>query len=324
MSQGSSPDFERSGPDGDISLGRELRRAREVRGISVQQIAQETKINERYIHALENDRLDLLPGQPYTSNFVRSIARCIGADEEELIDYLNYHLRVMQPERHDSHRAHSAPRGRQGMPLVLGLGAILVIVALPVALRDGDKPDTRPGGREPRASVPSGATPATAAGTSAPLASSAPAPASALPGASGPAPSGAVAASAPRVAPPILAAMSAPAPSAPEATGPSAPAGASAAGASGAVSEPAPTVRLVWRSRAWVDTYQEGDDSPRVGMKSEGDEMTWTLDRPLTLKIGNAGKVDMYIDGQLARPLGAEDETRRLSLDRKNWKSFLR
>ncbi len=336
MNSGSSNTTDRSVPESEISLGRELRRAREVRGVTVQLIAQETKINERYIHALENDRLDLLPGHPYSANFVRSIARCLGADEEELLDYLNYQMRTAYPEGREAPRVPQRERPR-GLAAVVVVGAILVIVILTVALRSGPEADAKPRpGPRPRESVakippPSAALP-TAESTGAPPATTA-APDESAPaataGASAPAPTAAV--------PPVVAAMARPvatptdgaqpiagptAAAAPGAATAPAPGATGPAGATAA--EPAPRVRLVFREKSWVEIQQQGDADPILGIRDPGDEMSWTLDRPLTLKISNAGGVDLFIDGQIAKPLGGPRETRTLVLDRRNWRSYLR
>ena len=45
-----------------MSFGQNLRRERELRGISLHEIAEATKISARFLQALEQDRLDVLPG----------------------------------------------------------------------------------------------------------------------------------------------------------------------------------------------------------------------------------------------------------------------
>ena len=45
---------------------RKLRRERELRGISLKQISDDTKIGVRFLEALEEDRLDLIPGDVIT------------------------------------------------------------------------------------------------------------------------------------------------------------------------------------------------------------------------------------------------------------------
>ena len=141
MSQAPPVDVARTTPEAEISLGRELRRAREVRGITIEQIARETKINERYLHALESDRLDLLPGTLYARNFVRAVARTIGADEQELLDYFDYHVRMQEDRDGTREDARTGDGSRRGLVLVVvALAAIALVALLTMALRRGETP----------------------------------------------------------------------------------------------------------------------------------------------------------------------------------------
>lgn len=62
-----------------------LRRQREQRGITLQQISSSTKIGTHYLQALEDDRLEVLPGGVIGRGFVRAYANYVGIDEEQAI-----------------------------------------------------------------------------------------------------------------------------------------------------------------------------------------------------------------------------------------------
>lgn len=66
-------------------FGENLRRERELRGVSLREIADATKISVRFLEALENDRLDVLPGGIFRRAFVREYARHLGLDAERLV-----------------------------------------------------------------------------------------------------------------------------------------------------------------------------------------------------------------------------------------------
>lgn len=68
-----------------MEIGETLRKAREARGLSLENVAELTKINSRYIKAIENDSFDALPGGIYTRGFLRSYARLLGLDPKELL-----------------------------------------------------------------------------------------------------------------------------------------------------------------------------------------------------------------------------------------------
>ncbi|MBC7105259.1 MAG: helix-turn-helix domain-containing protein, partial [Firmicutes bacterium] len=58
--------------------------AREARGLSLAQAEEETKIRRRYLAALEENRFEVLPGRVYARAFLRTYARFLGLDGEEL------------------------------------------------------------------------------------------------------------------------------------------------------------------------------------------------------------------------------------------------
>jgi cytoskeleton protein RodZ len=68
------------------SLGQVLKEEREARNISIEEIASATKIVRRYIEALENDRFDIMPGGFFVKGIIRTYARTIGLNEEEVLD----------------------------------------------------------------------------------------------------------------------------------------------------------------------------------------------------------------------------------------------
>lgn len=67
------------------SFGENLRRERELRGVSLREIADDTKISIRFLQALEQDRVDILPGGLFRRTFVRQYARHIGLDPERTV-----------------------------------------------------------------------------------------------------------------------------------------------------------------------------------------------------------------------------------------------
>jgi cytoskeleton protein RodZ len=67
------------------SFGEKLRQARESRKITLQEIADTTKIGTRSLQALESDRFDQLPGGIFNKGFVRSYARFVGLDEDKTV-----------------------------------------------------------------------------------------------------------------------------------------------------------------------------------------------------------------------------------------------
>lgn len=66
-------------------LGEFLRRERELRHISLDDVAERTKISRRYLEAIEEGRYDRLPGEAFVRGFIRSYAQSVGLDPEDTL-----------------------------------------------------------------------------------------------------------------------------------------------------------------------------------------------------------------------------------------------
>ena len=68
------------------SFGEQLKRERELREISLKEIAEATKISVRFLHALEINDFSQLPGGVFDRGFVRAYAQFVGLDEEATVE----------------------------------------------------------------------------------------------------------------------------------------------------------------------------------------------------------------------------------------------
>jgi cytoskeletal protein RodZ len=66
-------------------FGEHLKREREMRGVSLEEISAATRIGTRFLEAIEKDQWDQLPGGVFNRGFIRSIARFLGLDEDSLV-----------------------------------------------------------------------------------------------------------------------------------------------------------------------------------------------------------------------------------------------
>src|SRR5512143_2651764 len=67
------------------TLGEELRRRREERGVSLAEIAEATRIGTRFLKAIETDNFSILPGGIFTRSFIRAYAKHVGLNEDNAI-----------------------------------------------------------------------------------------------------------------------------------------------------------------------------------------------------------------------------------------------
>ncbi len=72
------------------SFGEELRREREIRGISLKEIADATKISKRFLEAIERNDHRTLPAPVFTRGFVREYAKYLGLNADEMVNRYNY------------------------------------------------------------------------------------------------------------------------------------------------------------------------------------------------------------------------------------------
>lgn len=123
------------------TLGEELRKQRELRQISLREISDATKINIRFLEALERDDYTHLPGGQFNKGFIRAYSRHIGIDPEKLVDaYMEELQRRDEPiPSVEGERVASAPPvGPVGFatpatPLFAAVGAVLVAGSLLIA-----------------------------------------------------------------------------------------------------------------------------------------------------------------------------------------------
>lgn len=103
------------------SLGEVLRRERTTKGIQLERIAAETRINLRYLEALETDDWKSLPGVAFARSFARQYARFIGLEEERIEGEL---ARIAAEEAAPPAESMQPMRGGSGLapiPGVVGL-----------------------------------------------------------------------------------------------------------------------------------------------------------------------------------------------------------
>jgi cytoskeleton protein RodZ len=111
------------------TFGERLKRERELREVSLDEVAKGTRIAERFLQALENEQWDRLPAGAFGRGFVRSIARYLGLSEENLL--AEYDLArgesVNPPSQRPAERIPSPPKW---VPAVVALAIAALVAAL--------------------------------------------------------------------------------------------------------------------------------------------------------------------------------------------------
>jgi cytoskeleton protein RodZ len=332
---------------GPRSAGDALRQRRESLGLELAQCARALNIKPAFLAALEEGRPDQLPGAAYAIGFVRAYGDYLGLDSRELLRRFKAGSAALDT-RQDL--TFPMPLGERGVPGggMLLVALILAICGygtwyywstaqrahpqrvgeVPLALL-GPKPkppvhtDTaaaKPAAPGPAAAMPQ-SPPAQPQPASGPAAAPAPTPAAVEPPPAAPsAPTAAAAAPSPTPAvppaAPLVSGLPAAAPRSAAASPPPAPhaAAPTAAAASGhSYGDVDGKVRIVIRATAdsWIQVTDSDQGTLFTRTLKAGDSYR-VPDRPgLSLRTGNAGGLDIEVDGHPAPSIGKSGMLRR-------------
>ena len=85
-------EFQSAGSAANGLVGARLKRAREAMGMSVADLVARTRVQERFLRAIESDDFAGLPGRAYVFGFARSYASQVGLDPDDIIRDLRLEL----------------------------------------------------------------------------------------------------------------------------------------------------------------------------------------------------------------------------------------
>jgi cytoskeletal protein RodZ len=275
-------------------LGLELKQAREARGISMHEMAARTKISIPALECLERNDFSRLPGGIFGRAFVRAYAIEVGIDPDSAVNRFAHLLEQSEREA-AARKAASRPevtlddkqflQRQQRALLILRIGLAAAAIALvAIAVWQGRAYWQR---RQ--------AAKVAAAAAEAAAATSSPAPAVT-----------------PASAPPPIAEAVLPPPTAPAAP---------------AASTEAPTglvVEVALVGECWMTVGVDGKPPAAARLFQPGEQHRFDADQEILLDVGDAGAVQVTINGQPARPLGKSGAHVRTRITRDNVAAFLR
>ena len=113
------------------TLAEKLKALRRTQAVSLPMLEEKTRIQKRYLEALERGRYDELPEPMYTRNFLRAYARALGADEQYFLEL--YEEEVGQTDLLGPHRL-PRMRVRKGRFFVFSRVTAGLAMALPALI----------------------------------------------------------------------------------------------------------------------------------------------------------------------------------------------
>jgi len=81
-----------------VGVGAELKAAREERGLTIEQLAAETRIPQRHLQTIELGDFAALPARTYAIGFARTYARVVGLSDVEVAEKVRAELDAQEPE----------------------------------------------------------------------------------------------------------------------------------------------------------------------------------------------------------------------------------
>jgi cytoskeleton protein RodZ len=300
------------------TVGQDLRAARLRRGDEIAQVSRALKIRKDHLDALEEGRLEDLPGKTYAIGFVRSYARHLGLDADRYVERFKHEISGREEEQarepapiHQEEARHYLP---QGWRIIAGVVVVLLGYGLwhlmapsgdtsqqvPEApVLNAPKPRPAPAPQAvvapPQTATPSPATDAVPAPNAGQQASATPPPAA---GAKTPATSTA------QMAAPLGAQVGTPQAAVP--------------GAAGQVFGSGGNARVVVRARGPVRVTVKGPDGSMLLNRDlqSGDSYQAPNEPGVTLATSNAGALELDLDGVALGRVGQPQQILgRVSLD---------
>lgn len=139
------------------TVGERLKAAREEKGLSLEDIAAQTRIPQRHLESIENADWDKLPAPTYTVGFAKNYAGTVGLDRNEIGDQLR---EEMGGQRFASSQAEviEAADPARTMPKWLVLSAVIAVILLVIVMsllnrRSLEQPSNAPAAEAPAAAT---------------------------------------------------------------------------------------------------------------------------------------------------------------------------
>ncbi|MGE5559507.1 MAG: helix-turn-helix domain-containing protein [Chloroflexota bacterium] len=118
-------------------VGNLLRRTREEKGLSPDQVQAETKIRLRYLEALESGDESIIPGEVYYKGFLRFYANHLGLDGHALVEQYKQWKDSQRSEQERAAEADARVAARPRRVSVKRPGRLIAVLLLVMALAAG-------------------------------------------------------------------------------------------------------------------------------------------------------------------------------------------
>jgi len=275
---------------GMTNFGASFKRARESKGISLDQIATETRISSRFLSAIENEEFHLLPGGIFNRGFVRAFAEKVGLDADQAVADYERLAEVRPPELATPPEPEPVrKKDRHLYLLAIGALALVIVIFYVVTRESGHTAQTA--SAPPQAPVVTQPAPApTPAPTTEPRPEETPS--QTLPETE------------------THKTPAAPQPAPPPSVTPS------------PAQKTALTLELEAREQTWIRVVADGNAVDPGEVLESGATRKFTAQNSLSISIGNAAGVSLKLNDKPMKPFGKAGQVRELTITSETVKNF--
>ncbi len=107
------------------NLGEYLKNKREEKGLTIQQVANETKIQKMYLRAIEEQNFEELPEATYVKGFLKSYAKTIGVDPQEVLDV---YVEMINEKKKDLYEEIEETENESNVKKIIIIAVLILIV----------------------------------------------------------------------------------------------------------------------------------------------------------------------------------------------------
>lgn len=273
-----------------LEFGASFRKARESQNVSIDKIAGETRINSRFLLAIENEQFEQLPGGIFNRGFIRSYAVRLGLDPEEAV--LTYEKISHAVDAEPAHQEPERVRGKTTkIPVyyVAIAGLVIFVIVFYVAMRPSEPTRVTASAPAPAAPAPEPAAPP-------------PTEASPPPAAEATVPAAIVT---PTVTPKVTPTVT------PNVTPPPTPTPVPPATQ---VATASIVVELEAREETWFKLSTDGNTVVPGEVLQPGTSRRYTANNSIYISLGNAGGMMLRLNGQPVSSLGKSGRVRSFTI----------
>lgn len=123
-----------------VEIGNTLREARRARGLTLEEVEEETKIRKKYIMAMEMEQFEVLPGPIYARAFLKNYAKFLNINLNDVLEAFKHkHGGDTVGEEHDKPEEERKVTAKRKPRYWMYAAALLLIAAVVVSLAYGSR-----------------------------------------------------------------------------------------------------------------------------------------------------------------------------------------